>query len=65
MTIRDLKKLTNPKSFRFFILATTDGKRFHITSELSIGISKSKKRVRVGIQRGDSVIWIFEPEEIC
>ena len=54
MTIRDLKKLTNPKSFRPFILATIDGKRFAINHELNIGISKRKKRVRVGIQRGSS-----------
>jgi hypothetical protein len=33
------------------------GKRFHIADELSIGISKCKKRFRVGIL-GDGVIWI-------
>ena len=65
MTTHDLKKYINPKSFRPFVLATTDGKRFHISDELSIGVSKRKKRVRVGIMPGDGVIWIFEPEEIC
>ena len=57
--------LRDRKSFRLFTLAATDGHRFHIRSELDIGIKKSKKRgPRVGIL-GDSVIWIFGPEEIC
>jgi hypothetical protein len=60
----NLKKYIKPKSFCPFTLATTDGKRFHIAHELSIGISKCRNRVRVGIQRGDGVIWIFKPEEI-
>src|SRR5215469_3071048 len=64
MTTKNLRKRIKQKSFRPFTLATKAGKRFHIADELAIGISKCRKRVRVGIQLGDGKIWIWKPEEL-
>jgi hypothetical protein len=64
MITKNLKKRLKRKSFRPFVLATTDGKRFHIADELSIGISKCEKGVRVGIMPEGGAIWILKPEEV-
>jgi hypothetical protein len=65
MTVQNLKKYTRRKSFRPFVLATTDGRRFCIDHELNIGISKRKNRVRVAIMLpDDGLIWVVPPEQI-